>query len=53
MNTYSKNLVVHGPLRDAVTYCVKRIMSESVAVIPCVWKIHYRVRLWVRPMCLS
>ena len=34
----------HGPLRDVVSYCVKRSMSESIAVLPHVWKIHYSVR---------
>jgi len=45
MTTYSKNCGRHGPLTDVVSYCVKRSMSESVAVLPYVWKIHYNVRL--------
>jgi len=34
MTTYSKTFWGHGPLRDVVPYCVKRSMSESVAVLP-------------------
>jgi len=34
MTTFSKNLWGHGPLRDVASYCVKRSMSESVAVLP-------------------
>ena len=49
MTTHSKNRG-HGPLRHVASYCVKRSMNESVAVLPQVWKIHYSVRLW---LCLS
>jgi len=34
MTTCSKNLEGHGPLRHVVAYCVKRSMSESVAMLP-------------------
>ena len=48
-----KVLGVRGPLRDVVSYCVKRSMNESVAVLPYVWNIHCGVRLCARPVYLS
>jgi len=34
MTTFSKNVGGHGTLKDVVSYCVKRSMSDSVAVLP-------------------
>jgi len=34
MTTFSKNLGENGLLRDVVSSCVKRSMSDSVAVLP-------------------
>ena len=34
ITTFSKNVGGHGPLRDVVSYCVKRSVSDSVAVLP-------------------
>jgi len=45
MTIFSKNFGGHGPLRDVVSYCVKRSINESIAMLPYAWKIHYSVRL--------
>jgi len=42
-------------VRHLVLHCVKRSRGEAVAMLPLpqVWKIHYSVRFWVWPACLS
>jgi len=34
MTIFSKNFGGHGPLRDVVSYCVKRSINESIAMLP-------------------